>query len=348
MKNIYIALAITALFSCNKENKTAEKTDSKTGKNTTVESSTPSSDTTLQENVQTLAISDSLGIYRQKLHLEIGKVYPFTTHQKDISTTKMPDGKSQSITRESTDVIEFKPVQLQNGVYDIDIHFVSKKTSQNGMGMSQTVDTKTPAPKDEGLKNRWSIDKAMTGNILKMKMKENGEIISIKGFEEVYKKIQNTIASLTKEKEQQKAVSEQIKASFNEKVIREQFAKNIFVFPKKGVKIGGTWSHSENASADGKIKLTSNYTLKKVEGNIAEITVSGGIPKQSNKATQQGITQTVSSELSQNGSYQFDTQSGWLKHQKVTVKISDSQSFSDGNKTESMSNTTVTTVTVNP
>ncbi|EKB56900.1 DUF6263 family protein [Bergeyella zoohelcum] len=350
MRKITATLAIAiVLFSCNKkETKTIEQVDPKTGKVTQIEVPVQDSVEIAKKEAEKFAIRDSAGVYHQYLRLEVGKEYPFTTQQKDVATVKMPDGTSQTVTRENTDVINFKVNAVQGGVYDMDIIFVSKKTTQTGMGVTQTVDTKAPAPKDEGLKNRWEIEKALTGNTLKMKLKENGEIISITGFDAVYNKLNTTVAKLTKDKKQQEAVLKEMKASFTEKIIRDQFSKNIFILPKKGAKIGETWSHSENVSPDGKVKLTSNYTLKKVENGIAEITVSGGVPKQTQKDTQQGVTQTLTSELSQNGSYQFDTKTGWIKSQNITVKNKESQSFTDGKRTETMTNSSVMTVIVNP
>src|SRR5690606_41721094 len=98
---------------------------------------------------------------------------PYTTLFRSTST--MPDGKSQSMTRENTDEISFTVNSLKDKVYDLTINFVSKKTSQSAQGQTQTVDTKAAAPKDEALKNRWVIDKAMTGNKLNMKIDRSEE-----------------------------------------------------------------------------------------------------------------------------------------------------------------------------
>lgn len=342
-----LALAIV-LFSCNKkETQTIEKIDPTTGQTITVE--VPASDSAQEATPYTpMAIQDSAGVYRQKLLLEAGKSYPFTTYQKDVISGKMPDGSAQSITRESTDEIEFKVNQKQNGVYDMDIIFVSKKTTQSGIGPTQTIDTKAPAPKDEGLKNRWEIEKALISNPLKLKLRENGEIISIVGFDVIYAKLKTTIAKLTKDPEQQNATLKAMKESFNEKMIREQLSKNLFILPKKGAKLGQTWTLTENATPDGKVKLTTNYTLLKVDNGVAEISVKGGIPKQNHKETQNGITQTLSSEIAQSGTYQLDVHTGWIKSQNITVRNNESQTFSDGKQSQTMTSNSVMTIIVNP
>ncbi len=343
-----LVLVSIALAACKKESKTITKIDPVTGDTITIDVPSADSAQTLREMAQNAAIKDSAGIFTQSLKLEKGKTYPFTTHQKDVATAKLPDGSSQSMTRENTDEITFTVNNFDKKVYDVTINFVAKKTSQSAQGKTETIDTRQAAPKDEGLKNRWTIDKAMTGNKLNMKIHENGNIISINGFEPIYSKFTTTVNGLTKDANERKALLAQLKASFNEEILKDQFSKNIFILPKKGAKIGEKWTVSENASPDGKIKIQSHYTLKKVNDGVAEITITGGIPKQSNKETQEGVTQTLSSELTQNGTYTFDVHSGWIINQNIHVKTSQSQTFSDGKNSETMTNTSDSYVIVNP
>ena len=343
-----IMLVAIALTACKKESKTITKIDPVTGDTIKVEVKAEDSAKIAQEMAAKAAIKDSAGFYHQTLKLEKGKTYPFTTFQKDIATVKLPDGSSQSVTRENTDVVTFTVDDLKDKVYDMTIRFAAKKTTQTGDGKTQTVDTQTAAPKDEGLKNRWTVDKAMTGNELKMKVDEKGKILSITGFDPIYSKISTTVNGLTKNAEERKFLVEQMKASFNQEVLKDQFTKNIFIMPKKGVKIGEKWTVSENASPDGKIKINTHYTLKSVKDGVAEITVTGGIPKQNNKQSQGGITQTLSSELNQNGTYRFDTNSGWILNQDIKVKTSQSQTLSDGKKSETQATTTNSNIIVNP
>lgn len=349
MKKItVIALVSLAIISCKKENKTITKIDPVTGDTIKIQVAAEDSAKIAKEMAAKAAIKDSAGVYKQTLKLEKGKTYPFTTYQKDVATVKLPDGSSQSVTRENTDEVSFTVNDFKAKVYDVTINFLNKKTTQTGDGKTQSVDTQSAAPKDEGLKNRWTIDKAMTGNKLNMKMDENGKILSISGFEPIYSKFSTTVNGLTKNADERKFLMQQLKATFNEEILREQFSKNIFVMPKKGAKIGEKWTISEKASADGKVKINSNYTLKSVKDGVVEIAVSGGIPKQSNKETRGNVTQTLSSELSQNGTYKFDANSGWILNQNINVKTVQSQTFSDGKQSETQSSTTNSSVIVNP
>ena len=336
-----IAVLSFALFACKKETKIVNKTDPATGKTVQVE-------VPVETEADKPAILDSADVYRQSFKLVPGETYPFTTVQKNNITITAPNGQKESMTTESTDVVNFKVNSLKDHVYDITINFISKKSSQTAQGKTVTVDTNTAAPKEEALKNKWSLDKALTGNQLNMKMNDKGKILSITGFDPVYKKLQTTINTLTKNEEVRKGLLQEAKLSFNDKHLIDQFSKNMMILPEKGAKIGEKWSKKEDASGDGKVKLTTNYTLKNVDNGAMEVTITGGIPKQADKNTQQGITHSMSSELTQSGTMKFDSNTGWLMSQNIKVNTVQKESISDGKKTETMTNNTVSNVIVNP
>lgn len=350
MKKIgMIAMALVAMVSCNDKKETTKNAQqTATANETTTDKETASSDSVVSPKVLLAISPDAQGVYKQTFVLEKGKTYPFTTSQKDVVTLTAPTGESQSVTSQNLDEVTFLVDDIKDSVYDITIQFVSKKTSQSGNGKTVVVDTKANAPKEEGLKNKWTIDKALVGNQLKMKMDTSGNILSISGFEPIYTKISNALSGLTKDAKMKQQLLAQTKEGFNEKSLKEQFSKNIMVLPTKGVKIGEKWSKSESISADGKVKLNTHYTLKSVDNGVVTISVSGGIPKQSDKQSQNGITHTMSSELSQTGTITFDQTSGWIGKQNIQVKTTQTETMTDGKQTQSMRSVTNTTVSVNP
>lgn len=348
MKNITaIALISIALISCKKETKTITKVDPKTGKTVTVEVPVSDSANVAKEN-SSVAIKDSMGIYKQTFQLEKGQSYPLTTYQKDVQTMTAPDGKSQSGTSETTDEMSFLVNNFENGIYDITINLLGKRNSQSANGKSIVVDTKLAEPKEEQLKMMWKVNKALVGNTLNLKMDQYGKVISITGFDPIYSKVAASVGSVIKDAKQKTAFANSFKESFNEKVLKDQFSKNLILIPAKGAKIGEKWSESENATPDGKIKLTTNYILKSVDNGVATIAVNGGIPKKSDKKTQQGVTRSMSSELSQNGIITLDQNTGWIKNQTVSVKTTQTETLSDGKQSQSMKSVSNSTVVVNP
>ncbi|MFC6268648.1 DUF6263 family protein [Frigoriflavimonas asaccharolytica] len=350
MKKITVLFVLSlAIISCKKEAKTITKIDPTTGDTIKIEvANEADSIKMIKEMSAKAAIKDSAGYFVQNFNLEKGKTYPFTTFQKESISAVAPNGEKQNMTRETTDEVNFTVNNFAQDIYDITINFASKKTSQTAQGKTVSVDTKKPAPTEEGLKNKWTLDKAMVGNKLNMKMSKQGKIISITGFEPAYSKFSATINSLTKDANIRKQLLAESKSGFNEKNLTEQFSKNIMILPKKGAKIGDKWSVSENASADGKVKVTTNYTLKKIENGVAEITLTGGIPKQNQKNTMNGVTRSISSDFSQNGSLKFDVNSGWIVNQNIDVKTTQKETINDGKQSQSMTTTTNSSVIVNP
>lgn len=327
------------LIACNNDKKKEQKINLKTEK---VENTDLAS---VKE--QPKAIMDSAGVYTQKFILEKGKTYPFSSTQKDITTLKDHTGKSMSGTQEIVDERNIVVNNIENGIYDITLNIISKKMTSIAEGKTIIVDTKQPAPKDEQLKNIWTINKTLAGSKFSVKMKENGEVISISGIDELYKKIEKTITPLIKDANHRKQFIAHFKQGFNEKIIKEEFSKGINILPKKGVKLGESWTETENIDGEGKVKSNITYTLVKVENGIAEISVKGGIPAKSNKQTQNGIIATLSIEGTQNGNLQIDEKTGWILNSKMNIKTTNKQSVTDGKRTESVTQISNNTITIN-
>lgn len=345
MKNIAaLALISIALVSCKKETATVTKIDPKTGKTITVEVPADS----VKEVKADAAIKDSVGVFKQTFKLEKGKTYPLTTYQRDTKTMTDPQGKTMTGTSESTDEMSFTVNDIKGNVYDLTINLIGKRNSQSAQGKTVIVDTKLPLPKEDDLKMIWNVNKALTGNKLNMKMDTKGNVISITGFEAVYTKISDALKNIVKDANQRASVVASLKESFNEKVLKDQFEKNLSVLPKKGAKIGEKWSTSESADEAGKIKVTSNYTLKSAGNGIVEISITGGIPKKEEKKSQGPMTHSMSSELSQNGTIKFDQNTGWINNQNISVKTTQVESISDGKQTQSMKSVSNSSVMVNP
>lgn len=339
-----LAFLALALVACKKENQTITKVDEKTGKTITVEVPADSVKT-VEANP---AIADSLGLYKQSFILEKGKSYPFVTVQKDEQTLTAPDGKTMSGNNITTDEMSFEVMDIKDGVYDINIHLLNKTSKQTANGQTVEVSTKKEAPKEEQLKIMWNVNKALTGNTLALKLKSDGTVQSITGFDAIYKKVDAAVNKVIKDATQRKGFSANFKQGFDEKTLKTQLEQNLKLLPTKGIKIGEKWTKTENASADGKIKLTSNYVLKSVGNGVAEVAITGGIPKQSDKQTQEGMTHSMSSELTQSGSIKLDQNTGWILKQVINVKTTQVETMSDGKQSQSMKSISNSTVSVNP
>ncbi|KXH85260.1 DUF6263 family protein [Chryseobacterium kwangjuense] len=346
MKNVAALMLISsiALVSCKKETAIITKVDPKTGKTVTVEVPADS----VAKVAENPAIKDSAGVFTQTFKLEKGKTYPLTTYQRDVKTMEDPQGKTITATSESTDEMNFVVNDIKGNVYDMTLNLVAKRNSQNAQGKTVVVDTKMAIPKEDDLKMIWNINKALTGNKLNMKMDTKGNVISITGFDAVYTKVTNAVGTLIKDANQKASVVASLKETFNEKILKDQLKKNLTIIPKKGAKIGEKWTVSENADPSGALKVTSNYVLKSVGNGAAEISITGGIPKKTEKKTQGPITHSLSSELAQNGTIKFDQNTGWITNQNIDVKTTQIETISDGKQSQSMKSISKSSVMINP
>lgn len=238
-KIVAVAMLSMTLMACKKDTKTVTKIDPETGKTVTVE--VPVSDSTKTEITVVAAdpaVKETNGVYIQSFKLEKGKTYPLTTYQRNVQTMTGPDGKTVSGTANSTDEMSFTVTDFKDGIYDITINLLGKSNSQTANGKTISIDTKGTAPADANLKMMWTMNKALAGNKLQMKMKENGEVVSITGFEPIYKKINTAASSQIKDAKNKTAFVNSFKQSFSDKTIKEQFSKNLLILPKAGAKIG--------------------------------------------------------------------------------------------------------------
>lgn len=302
---------------------------------------------TMEEKPVPKAIFDSAGVYIQKFILEEGKSYPFSSTQTEITTLTDPTGKLMKGTQEIVDERNIVVNNFENGIYDLTINVLGKKMTSVADGKTVVIDTKKTAPKEQQLKNIWTINNALVGSKFTVKMKKNGEVISINGIEELYKKIEKAITPSIKDVNQRKQFVEYFKRGFNEGLIKEEFSSGVNIFPKEGVKLGKSWTISENIDPEGKVKSNITYTLNKIENGIAEVSVKGHIPAKSDKQTQNGITLTMSVQGSQSGILKIDENTGWIISSKMSIKTMNKQSMTDGKKTESMTAVSDNTITVN-
>ncbi len=345
-KYTLVLLAALSLSACKKEATSQSKatsSDSLSGG-----AASDSATTSLAASLEGPAITEINGLYVQTFKLTPGQTYPLTTYQRNVQSMVGPDGKTQRATSNSTDEMSFTVNDLNQGLYGITINLLGKSNSQTAGGKTVSVDTKGKEPEDPQLRVMWHMNRALTGNKLQMKMKTSGEVLSIGGFEPIYKKITQAATTQIKDEAQRADFIKSFKESFNENTIKEQFTKNLMVLPKAGAKLGQKWSETENAAPDGSVKLTTNFTLEKVENGILTIKVDGGIPKKEDTKTNEGVTHQISSELSQTGSVTLDQATGWIKNQSVSVKTTQSQTLSDGKQKETMKSESISTVIVNP
>lgn len=88
--------------------------------------------------------------------------------------------------------------------------------------------------------------------------------------------------------------------------------------PGNGVKVGDSWTDS---TKEGNSKTFTTYTLKKVEGNDATVSLTGNM-NINRDIEQQGMTIQLALQGTTLGEYIFDVATGIVKARKATTKAS--------------------------
>jgi hypothetical protein len=141
--------------------------------------------------------------------------------------------------------------------------------------MNMEVDTDKPLTGDFGnnevSKAFQSINRifgAVKGQSFTMKVNPEGKISEVTGFEQMANSIADSMhLDSTKRKQMLQAFLQQ----FNEKSVKGQFERFLFIFPNKEVRIGDTWKKTTETSGLMDARYNSEYTVTDIEGDMVTI-----------------------------------------------------------------------------
>lgn len=144
-------------------------------------------------------------------------------------------------------------------------------------GMNLDIDTDKPLPSlgetGEGkdpMKIINTLFGAIKGQRFTMKVDAEGKVLDVKGFEDMAKKIVDSIGLDESEKEQ---MIQQFNKQFNGEKMKSQFERAWYIFPNKEVKIGDSWQKNTSLGVDemGGGNYNSTYKVTDIEGNMVTL-----------------------------------------------------------------------------
>ncbi len=136
------------------------------------------------------------------------------------------------------------------------------------MELEMDIDTDKPvvaAGENENIEGMMKrLFSRIKGNAFTMKVDEEGNILSVSGFDEI---INGMIESSGLNEEMALQMRASLMDQFNEKELKNQFAHVFMIFPGKAVKQGDSWQR--NYKIDGKVAadFSTTYTVKQIEGD---------------------------------------------------------------------------------
>jgi hypothetical protein len=151
------------------------------------------------------------------------------------------------------------------------------KMKAGAMGFSIDLDTDKPLPDigitEEG-KDPMKILNALFGAIkdqsFSMKVNAEGKVMEVTGFENMAKKIVDSLGIEGAEKEK---MMQQFNKQFNAEQMKSQFERMWYIFPNKEVKVGDSWGKNTSLGNDqiGGGNYKSTYKVTDIEGNMVTL-----------------------------------------------------------------------------
>jgi hypothetical protein len=284
--------------------------------------------------------------YAFRYNLEIGKTYPITLKIKGNQSAT--DGsQSMNMGSESDKTIEYTVKDFKNGVYTLEVkskRYSEKMTDPSGQSIS--YDTNNAKPKDKNIAFTWSIYKAMIGKPYTLKIDQKGKVVGVEGLDKIRKQIETSVKGQLSA-EEQKFVSEMLKASLNKETISAQFDETMNIFPDKELKLKESWTDTDNIN-QGPMKGKSNLTrtLASVDTKNTKITVKG-TQNLSGSETQEGVKMSVNANANIDGTILLDTESGWINNVNLTKKETMKRSIDANGQKQTMTETVTTKTSIN-
>ena len=255
-----------------------------------------------------------------KLNLKKGqKLGIKMVSDQKISQTVM--GQQQKMNQMTAMGMRFEVLDV-----DADGNMSIKTTYQNihirmegPMGVMEYDSTK---PEEAGAANPMSaMYKAMLGQSFVMKLAPKGEILEIKGMDEMIAKMTEKMATDEAMKQQTK---EMMKNFINEDKMKEMSGTMLAVLPPKPVGIGEAWTNKMSIPAGFPMEIDITNTLTGHKEGIITIQTNAKIESGDQpKPIEMGpMKMTMRMQGEQKGTTQIDKATGWTIRAKADIKFS--------------------------
>lgn len=161
-------------------------------------------------------------------------------------------------------------------------------------------------------------------------MTKYGEIKEISGIDNLLNSVVDSVDFGEAEGAQalKEQMKESLKQSFGDESIKSA-VQSAVIFPDKGnIKAGDTWTVEDSVKSFVDINVTTTYTLDKIEGDTAYISVKADLKTDSsNSADYMGMDMTADFSGTVTGNIKVNIKNGFLSEGQITQEISGKMSL---------------------
>ena len=254
-----------------------------------------------------------------KLKLKKGQKFglKMVTDQK-MSQTVM--GQQQKMNQMTAMGMSFEVLDVDdNGNMSIKTTYLTIHARIEGpMGVMEYDSTK---PQQPGADNPMSaMYKAMLGQSFAMKLSPKGEILEIKGMDEM---IATMIDKMTIDEAMKQQMKEMMKNFINEDKMKETSGTMVAALPPKPVGIGDSWTNKISVAIGFPMEIDTTNTLTDHKEGIITIQTNANIETGDDaKPTEMGpMKMTMKMKGVQKGTIQIDQATGWIVRSKTDANF---------------------------
>lgn len=254
-----------------------------------------------------------------KLKLKKGQKFglKMVTDQK-MSQTMM--GQQQKMNQMTAMGMSFEVLDVDdNGNMSIKTTYLTIHARIEGpMGVMEYDSTK---PQQPGADNPMSaMYKAMLGQSFAMKLSPKGEILEIKGMDEM---IATMIDKMTIDEAMKQQMKEMMKNFINEDKMKETSGTMVAALPPKPVGIGDSWTNKISVAIGFPMEIDTTNTLTDHKEGIITIQTNANIETGDDaKPTEMGpMKMTMKMKGVQKGTIQIDQATGWIVRSKTDANF---------------------------
>jgi hypothetical protein len=156
---------------------------------------------------------------------------------------------------------------------------------------------------------------ALVGNGFSMLITPQGRVLEVEGLEAMYEQMLQAIDLPDAAAEQQ--FRQTLEQQFGEEALKQQMNGASFEFPPEPIGIGESWTTTTELTVLMPMVIESKYTLRSVEGGLAELELSSTVNSSANAGPVDFGTFQIEYSVSgeQQGAVQVDLASGMTSSQ---------------------------------
>jgi hypothetical protein len=278
------------------------------------------------------------------LYIDVEKGDNYNYHLVSKTTTSM-DANGQKVKTVQDTTTDFGITvedKDEEGNMNLKYTYDALQVEMDANGTKMSFDSKKQS-EDNPLSTVYG---AIIGKTFNCKMNKYGEVQEISGIDEMM----NSILDETQVKDDPnaEALKEQIKntlnESFGDEAIKSSIQQSTMIYPKGTVKAGDSWETSYDMKLLGNTNVKSKYTLDKLEGEIAYVTMTADMSFGDGESTKvMGIDMKPDLKGTITGNLKINKNNGFLCDGTMKLEMKGSMGYTDPSTQKEFSVTTDST-----